>query len=675
MYRNQKISLIFSVFVLLLSGFTSSVFAIDFSNALKQSAQDTQTASSLFDGKATIGDLYNQALKVVKQNESSATDQSINRVVTYFTKQSCTVSAQDIIHILYVSNLWFKTFFDQQVLSSITSTWSLPTPASINASYFRFFACEKIQQPTADDFVRVQKNLITLYYQSVNGVFYSSTLAQDNVGEDLFRNGNADDSAFDLMVDINDIGNIFFSSFKQAPEVLFYRLPKAVVWWSHNGWTPGSGSPIGNGGGTGWSLDTTWGEDTWVRGIGVPPSPAPLWSTPATSSADALISPATVSQDADVQQFLTTNNPSTFVQPGYGFLVGNACADVAKLPSSQAAVQEATQDPQTYMSWLIDFIADVDTDTIVQAVLLSWFTKDLDTINTPNPTATLANDYAEIAFGGWSIGAGSCESACVPLTWADAVQCQLGCAKSCIQTCDSLPLDDKILCVTDCSCKMISGPKWAEWKSIEDMFSVKFCKEPVKQVSTPAKKNVSNIEGILTAIADVLQWLKSSGNTIKEKKTKEFLDLWISLNLADLLDFKIFFAFKPIFAQKSSAAEQRKQTIEAARLAQATLGMASNPASENYNKYVIVSDIAKNKAELQPVWDPNNSAALFDANQQLASLHNPVELYQQQKNALLSEDIITFLKSHITFWDQFFSVTTQMMLDATTLKTKIENGK
>ena len=101
----RKNNLIFFVSVLLLSGFTSHVFAVDFSNALKQSAQDTQTATSLFDGKAQIGDLYNQALKIVKQNENSATDQSINKVVAYFTAKSCNVTALDVIHILYVSNL------------------------------------------------------------------------------------------------------------------------------------------------------------------------------------------------------------------------------------------------------------------------------------------------------------------------------------------------------------------------------------------------------------------------------------------------------------------------------------------------------------------------------------------------------------------------------------------
>ena len=93
------------MFILLFTGVTPGVFAIDFSSALKQSAQDTTTASSLFAGKAQVANLYTQALKIAKQNETSATDAAINSVVAYFTALPCNVSAKDILHILYVSNL------------------------------------------------------------------------------------------------------------------------------------------------------------------------------------------------------------------------------------------------------------------------------------------------------------------------------------------------------------------------------------------------------------------------------------------------------------------------------------------------------------------------------------------------------------------------------------------
>ncbi|MEI6672340.1 MAG: hypothetical protein WCL02_03045 [bacterium] len=35
-----------------------------------------------------------------------------------------------------------------------------------------------------------------------------------------------DDSEFDLLYDINQIGKILFDSFTDSPQLLFYRLPK-----------------------------------------------------------------------------------------------------------------------------------------------------------------------------------------------------------------------------------------------------------------------------------------------------------------------------------------------------------------------------------------------------------------------------------------------------------------
>jgi len=81
--------------------------------------------------------------------------------------------------------------------------------------------------------------------------------------------------------------------------------------------------------------------------------------------------PSSVSSDNDVQQFLTTNNPSTFVQPTTSFLVGNSCATTQQLPASQAAAQETTQDAKSYMSGLVAFIDNANINDLEEAMLAS----------------------------------------------------------------------------------------------------------------------------------------------------------------------------------------------------------------------------------------------------------------------------------------------------------------
>jgi hypothetical protein len=63
-------------------------------------------------------------------------------VVSYFAGRTYPISSKDVFHILYSTQSSFKTFVDYVVFSSLSTTWSLPTPASILASYDRFFACQ-----------------------------------------------------------------------------------------------------------------------------------------------------------------------------------------------------------------------------------------------------------------------------------------------------------------------------------------------------------------------------------------------------------------------------------------------------------------------------------------------------------------------------------------------------
>ena len=683
MYKRSNRIILLCLFVLW--GFTAQVFSANFSDALTQSAEDTTTAATLFAGKSQVSNVYSQALHIVKQNEISATDTAIRIVVAQYTRNLCKIDANDVLNILYYddSDASFRIFFQHLLLTDMPS--ETPNAKALSSSYAAFFACSsRYTHPRTEDYTTVRDTIKSLYYQALKGVFYSSTLAQDNIGEDLFRNGNTWDSSFDLLADINVIGNLFFTTFKQAPEVLFYRLPKiSTAWWS--AWSGNNSSSwVWSSSSAWWSASDqnipSWSSSSdWTRWLGVPPSPAPLWST--NTSAQHIWSPSSISPDADVQQFLTTNNPSTFVQPSTSFLVGGACAGTQQLPPSQAAVKEETQDPQVYISGLMSFINNANSDDIAHAMLLSWFATDFATIqkNTPSYQAqvqAISNSYASLAFGTGSIGNWPCESACVSLVGQEYIQCQLNCTKSCIQSCADLPLADKFLCVTDCSCKMISGPQWSWWKNVEDMYSVKFCKEPLPTISIPWRTTVTSIEWIFSSFLNALQWLKSSGQTTKISKTREFLDLWIIPKLSELLDFNIFVNFKPVWWTKGSAAQQRQQVLESAALANAQINQAATPDSDNYNKYIVLSDVAQNSADLEPAQN-TTSAAQFQAlqNASVSSLPNPIQLYQKQKSALLSEDIISFLWSQVTFWDQFYLVSNSLLQDAARLKNKINSSK
>ena len=181
---------------------------------------------------------------------------------------------------------------------------------------------------------------------------------------------------------------------------------------------------------------------------------------------------------------------------------------------------------------MVDFIDNANINDIIHDELLSGFSAKYGQSDPAQPEA-LANTYAEMGFG--THGDPACNATCLDLPLGDQMQCQLDCAKSCIQTCSDTATTqlsdcthgydasvtacqqlssiskatcltnagiqraqctaqvptDQILCTTQCSCFMVSGPNGGAWKQMEAMFTIKFCSVPVQPSAIPSKKTVS----------------------------------------------------------------------------------------------------------------------------------------------------------------------------------------
>jgi hypothetical protein len=198
----------------------SSVFAIDFSQAFSQAESRTLSVQNLFQGKASVSNLYSKALKLVKDNEVISTTKSFVILGEYY--DTCPAIEQiDIINVLYKSNSSFASVFEQILGSSAKA----PTKAAIDKSYQKFFACKGIQNPLASHYEAFNVEINKLYYETYITNYRQQTLNQENFGSDFFWNGSLDDSDFDVLYDINQVGKILFEDIQESPEILFYRLP------------------------------------------------------------------------------------------------------------------------------------------------------------------------------------------------------------------------------------------------------------------------------------------------------------------------------------------------------------------------------------------------------------------------------------------------------------------
>lgn len=684
------------VVCLLFIGASSSVFAIDLSQAFSQASEQAAGIETLFKWKSTVTNLYSKALQLAKDKEITATIFSFDQLKIYFG--NCTrVQTVDFINILYHAKFSFRNTFDQ-----IFPIWTQPpSAAQINASYAKFFACRNIEKPTRTD-VQNLTNEIDLVYSDVYTNNYAlSTLNRSNFGSDLFWNGSLDDSDFDLLYDINQIGKLLFDDFTDSPEILFYRLPRspssslANTPWSYQGtsqlWGRGSSAPT-----------------TWFPSSSTPPSfgwwIVPWWST---SSSNIKSSPTQTSSlwfqnnlpiiDAEAQNFIAATNTIPTITPVATALVfWNQCL-VSDISMPIIEEEIALMTSEEYMSGINNFIANANIDDIVNAHLLTEFTTTTSgMISTPaflskwsssdsGHADYVANTYAGQALGDAAIG--TCEYACTTLPLTEQVKCQLACSKSCIQKCDDLWVQDKLLCISDCTCFLVAGPNGAGWKKMEDMYRIKFCKVPVQTKRINPWKTVFSIQAIFQEISDVLEWLRDSGQMVKFSKTKEFLDGNITINFVDNFAFKLQAWFKPLFPQKSTTAKRQQQVQANMDLDIAILDMnASAPEADNYNKYIVISNPIRDNAVLEPansLNEINENIQKFTTASQAAqaaklsdsSITAVTTSYAQNTKVLFVQNMIDFLRDNQLFLDNFTFALLDINKMSLELRTKIENAK
>ena len=689
MFKNRNRT--YLTLCILLIGTCSSVFAIDLSQAFSQSTDQSAWIDSLFKWTSTISNLYSKALKVVKDKEVVATTTSLDQLQSYFTTCS-SLKNVDFINILYSSNLSFKNTFDL-----ILPPWTTqPTKSDIDKSRAKFFVCSKITNPTDTDLQNLNNQINKIYYDVYSNSYTMSTLNKTNFWSDLFWNGTLDDSDFDILYDINQVGKILFDTFTDSPQVLFYRLPKSPT--GSNGGASSSSSPNAYQlWGWWWAATTTW----WPTGTSSPSSSwekiSGVWwtTTTTTTTSSSSTSPSSVTNtsvlaDKEVQKFIETTNPTLSSSPAaVALLFWNQCL-TSDTPPSAVEEQTPLMTPEEYLSGISNFIANANIDDVINTNLLTQFTT-----NNPLPSwwstsdswysDAIANAYAEKAFG--DAPSGTCEYAFNGLSLDKQAQCQLSCAKSCIQKCDGLWLQDKVLCVSDCTCFLIAGPNGKWWEKMENMFSIKFCKVPVQMPTLNPWKTVFSIQAIFQEISDTLQWLKDSGKTTKYSKTKEFLDGNIKINFADTFAFKLQVWFKPVFSQKATTVKLQEQAQANTDLNIGVLDMnTSAPTADDYNKYILGSgnvlndssslptnsfaDIEQNIADVTTAFAKSQEAKLSSD-----TISAVLTTYAQNTHIIFVQNMIEFLKNNQIFLQNLSDALLDMSKMSLELKTKIENSK
>lgn len=729
MFRRSRTCI---VICLLLIGTCSSVFAIDFWQALEQAQQSSSWIWSIFRGKSQVTNLYKKALKLVKDREVQSTSFAMDALVDHYSSTCNGIKNIDFINVLFNTNIWFKTTFIQIFPKNAQQ----PSKKEIEKSYQKFFLCEN-KSGTIDLATLTAKNneINTLYYENYANNYTLSTVNQKNYWSDLLWNGSLDDSDFDILYDIGQVGKMLFDDFKDTPEVLFYRLPESQDPSARNGgdlsslsdqnsyqvWAGASASSASS-----WAPDTSSSSSTSVWSSTT--TPVVAWSSIPQDAASL------ISDDKEVQTLIdSTKSVLSSTPAGVALLFGNQCLS---WETATSVVEEEVplMSSEEYISGIVNFIATANLDTTVNTHLLQQFHKE-------NPLATwkstsdawyadaIANTYAEKFFG--EAAPGTCEYSCRNMPLDEQVRCEFSCSKACIQSCDATrkttqtscarsydekkaqcdqlsavkkagcitaaaakktacitqTVTDAALCTSDCACSLISGPNGKWWEKMEDMFSIKFCKVPVQQAVVNPWKKVFTIQSIFHEIYDVLAWLKDSGQTAKFAQKKEFLDGNIKTKFADLFAFKLQVNFKPLFTKKSTTVQAKEQEEERKDFNLWVIDMnVANPDADDYNKYIVIADPPKNDADMeeattieeiqanvqkfQAALDAAKTTKVSDEN-----LNAIIDTYAQENSNEFMNNMITFLEGNQSFWNDLMWSLFEMNKMSLELKAKIDNSK
>ena len=175
---------------------------------------------------------------------------------------------------------------------------------------------------------------------------------------------------------------------------------------------------------------------------------------------------------------------------------------------------------------------------------------------------------------------------------------------------------------------------------------------------------------------------------VKFTETKEFLDGVITTKLSDNFDFKLQVSFKPVFEPRKPMVEQKKWEEHNSNLGLGILNMnTANLDADNYNKYIVVADVEKNKASSEPIHTlsdiPKNVAALKKVSDtvreenvvSLQDFKSVTSSYVQQTNIFFVQNMMEFLEDNRLFWDNVTNDLLDMTRMSLELQSKIEHSK
>lgn len=633
-----------------------------------------------------LGNIYTQSYTLAQKSFTSTTTQSINAMVSEFNyKYSCNMDVADMGSLLGSIDEIRNQI--QAALSVVSSQTSFYEQSSFAWACTKMMSCMQRRNTNrslsgdriidrggvntrtwnaylTDSAFQECKRYTAVAYNLQSSVLWNViNLASTNLWNDMYYNGTLDDSPYDLLVDIQRIGDVLFAWNEQTAKTLFYTFPNNSIAWMQ-------AIPFDT------STTTTSLPDS------IPFSPNTVnnaqWNNTTNTNPSGSINTAnnwqTQSQNTQNQ---TTNQASTT----------NSTTSTTNTIYSDPLLQSSNNTIQNY--------ACIPTTTTNTTTTNNWNnSSENNTSNTSsqsNTTTTTNTSNNTTNTSTWNTNwavpptvnpntpfySPIVTDADDPITananWEspDEFKAQEASINNCLNQCKSLPAVDKALCQAKCMCGSASTK--------DGIFGLQVCTVPSKQSDVMWTKSVQSVEEIIGAINGVLEALRQSGEMTKHTKPKEFLDTSLSkISLNKIFAFDINIAFKPILdtkPRKMSEAEAQARTDQ-----ELAWNYSSIDIGREKNKYLaLAAKNISNENRSENIYDTQLSTlstTIIEAQANVPKLTTDItSQLAKTQHAEVADIIKQFMDQNLRFRAYVNESLGNINRTAETLKNKIQQGK
>jgi hypothetical protein len=633
-------------------------------------------------------DIYSSSYKLAQKEFLGSTSQALSNMTNDLNSTySCNLSIWDTTSILLTIDstrndiLAMVNAVQQELTSQNTETLISSCTKLINCAtkwwvakkdLYDYDKQQKQSYLSNEWFVNCKNYATTAYTRNLSTIKTSITLASTNAWSEIYANGTLDDSPYDLLIDIQNIGDILFANNQQTEKTIFYTFPNnSVAWfqaipfaWGGNNSTPfPSAIQV-----SGWNKNNNLTQWSLINKNITRPTQS--WNTTPKNIVDT-----TSLSDSSIKNELSKtslNDESEIIKPIYinttdtridNWIIDNfSCLS----PTNNTSIS-----PQTNNS----------INTISNNIIPSSISQSNQPINTfsinnnsasntqpPPPTFNTNTPYYSPVVNSSTDPINTVWDFSAPSDYEKSAAA----IESCTNKCTSLPAADKAMCIAKCMCGTTSSKDW--------LFSLSICTIPSKKQDIVSSKPVKSIEEIITEINNVLGNLKDSGQMMKHTKTKGFLDTSLSkIKLHKIFAFDINIAFKPILDNKPRRLQDAVAENESDTLMR--WNYSSTDIKNEKNKYATLWNQCKEEKKLSE-WKTLADIQATLSNADAACSYNysiiPNSITQwvvQAQNAAVADIVKDFIEQNARFRTFVNDSLGNVQKTAENIKQKIEKGK